>query len=137
MTKIAKKSFVDKIVSELMEFVRYLIGVRSKADKKLLREEMAADKSELEDTVASNKADANSKISAAIKHIAACEAMERELDGLREEDENTIAHALGALRQTLETEEDGTIKFKDTNYLDDATTIKEALIILDREIANI
>ena len=136
MTKIAKKSFVEKIFSEFNEVCRYLIGVRSKADKQVLRSEMAADKEEVLSEVRANKATADAQAEAAKKRLTACEAKEKELEERISEDEETIGNGLGALQAVLDTEEDGTVKFEGTNYLDDCTTFKEALIKLDTIIAN-
>lgn len=137
MTKIAKKSFVEKIISEITEIVRYLIGVRSKADKKTLRAEMAADKAELNTTIAANKAIADGQAEAVSRRLTACETKEAELEERISEDEETVGQALGSLQAVLDVEEDGTVKFRGTNYLDDCTSFKAALIKLDEIIANL
>jgi len=136
MTKIAKKSFVEKIFSEFNEVCRYLIGVRSKADKQVLRSEMAADKEELSSVIRVNKATADAHAASANKRLTACEAKEKELEERLSEDEETIGQALGSIQAVLDTEEDGTVKFEGTNYLDDCTTIKAALVRLDQIIAD-
>ena len=136
MTKIAKKSFVEKIFSEFNEVCRYLIGARSKADKRILRSEMAADKEEVLSEVRANKATADVQAEAAKKRLTSCEAKEKELEERISEDEETIGNGLCALQDVLDTEEDGTVKFECTNFLDDCTTFKEALIKLDTIIAN-
>lgn len=136
MTKIVKKSFMERFFSEIMEVTRYLIGIRSKNDKKILRSEMAADKAELNATIAANKATADAQAASANRRLTACENKEAELEQRIGEDEEVIGQALGALQKTLDTEEDGTIRFEGTNYLDDCTTIKAALIKLDEVIAN-
>lgn len=136
MTKIVKKSFMERFFSEIMEVTRYLIGIRSKNDKKILRSEMAADKAELNAAIAANKATADAQAASANRRLTACENKEAELEHRIGEDEEVIGQALGALQKTLDTEEDGTIRFEGTNYLDDCTTIKAALIKLDEVIAN-
>ena len=127
---------MERFFSEIMEVTRYLIGIRSKNDKKILRSEMAADKAELNATIAANKATADAQAASANRRLTACENREAELEQRIGEDEEVIGQALGALQKTLDTEEDGTIRFEGTNYLDDCTTIKAALIKLDEVIAN-
>lgn len=127
---------MERFFSEIMEVTRYLIGIRSKNDKKILRSEMAADKAELNATIAANKATADAQAASANRRLTACENKESELEQRIGEDEEVIGQALGALQKTLDTEEDGTIRFEGTNYLDDCTTIKAALIKLDEVIAN-
>ena len=127
---------MERFFSEIMEVTRYLIGIRSKNDKKVLRSEMAADKAELNATIAANKATADAQAASANRRLIACENKEAELEQRIGEDEEVVGQALGALQKTLDTEEDGTIRFEGTNYLDDCTTIKAALIKLDEVIAN-
>lgn len=127
---------MERFFSEILEVTRYLIGIRSKNDKKILRSEMAADKAELNTTIAANKATADAQAASANRRLTACENKEAELEQRIGEDEEVIGQALGALQKTLDTEEDGTIRFEGTNYLDDCTTIKAALIKLDEVIAN-
>lgn len=127
---------MERFFSETMEVTRYLIGIRSKNDKKILRSEMAADKAELNATIAANKATADAQAASANRRLTACENKEAALEQRIGEDEEVIGQALGALQKTLDTEEDGTIRFEGTNYLDDCTTIKAALIKLDEVIAN-
>lgn len=138
--KISNTSFVNKIASELVEFMRYLVGARSKADKKTLRSEMAADKAELSQTISMQKADSDSKISALSKlennHHKVHTATEQALDENLKDDEITIANGLEKLRAATGAEENGELLFEGTNYLDGAKSLKEALIILDRKIAD-
>lgn len=127
---------MERFFSEIMEVTRYLIGIRSKNDKKILRSEMAADKAELNATIVANKATADAQAASANRRLTACKNKEAELEQRIGDDEEVIGQALGALQKTLDTEEDGTIRFEGTNYLDDCTTIKAALIKLDEVIAN-
>ncbi len=139
--KITNTGFVGKVVSELSEFVRYLIGIRSKADKKALRAELAAECATLNATITAQKADSNSKISTLTSvesaHNTSHNKAEEALDANIKDDELTIAHAFEKVRAAVGMEENGEVVFEDTNYLDSCTTIKEALIALDNAIANL
>ena len=124
--KIASSSFVLKAIAEITEVFKYLIGVRSKADKKTLRSEIEAEKVTLNATITANKKDADTKITSLTgtesAHHKAHVAEEQRLNKNVEDDELN---------------EDGEVSFEGTNYLDDCSTIKEALIALDNAIANI
>lgn len=139
--KLSNTSFVSKIASELVEFMRYLVGARSKADKKTLRAELAAESATLNATITAQKADSDRKISNLTSvesaHNTAHNNAEKALDTNIKDDELTIANAFEKVRAAVGMEEDGEVVFEDTNYLDNCTTIKEALIALDNVIANL
>lgn len=139
--KIADKSFVLKAISEITEVFKYLVGVRSKADKKTLRSELAAEKVTLNTTIEANKREADTKITALTStesaHHKEHVAKEKQLDENVKDDELTVAQAFEKVRAAVGMNEDGAVEFEDTNYLDNCTTIKEALIALDTAIANI
>ncbi len=139
--KIAGESFVLKAIAEITEVFKYLIGVRSKADKRALRSEIAAEKVTLNETIAANKKDADTKITSLTgtesAHHEAHVAKEQELDGNLKDDELTLAQALEKVRSTVGFDENGEVSFDGTNYLDNCTSIKDALIALDNAIANL
>ena len=139
--KIASSSFVLKAIAEITEVFKYLIGVRSKADKKTLRSEIEAEKVTLNATITANKKDADTKITSLTgtesAHHKAHVAEEQRLNKNVEDDELTVAQAFEKVRVAVGMNEDGEVSFEGTKYLDDCSTVKEALIALDNAIANI
>lgn len=85
------------------------------------KDEAAADKQELKATINANKQESNQSLT----------ETNEDLSGSKE----AIAYAIDGLKNTVGADNELKVSFTDTNYLNDCTTIKQALIALDAAIA--
>lgn len=131
--KIIRKSVLDKALNELREVLLFLTNRKIKVAKKELRAEqeayaqtVTADKNNLQSQI--NTLSANIR-NQANKH----EALVLDID----DRESVIVYALALLHYAVGANEWGKIEFDGTNYLDGIDNIKDALITLDEQIANL
>jgi len=133
MSEIILKNVLDKALSELREVMLFLTNRKIKAAKKELRAEQV----EYAATVTADKKNLQQQITSCLAQIKTNASNHTAFVLDVDNRESVLVYAIALLQYSLGADEWGKIEFDGTNYLDGVDNLKDAIITLDNQIANL